>query len=64
MKIVNAIIITGTLALSANLLFAGDAEAGKTAFASKGCAGCHGAGGAAPAADNPKLAGKDAASIE
>ena len=64
MKIVNAIIITGALALSANASFAGDAEAGKSAFAAKGCSGCHGAAGAAPTPDTPKLAGKDAASIK
>jgi len=63
MKIVNAFMLTGALALSANPSFAGDAEAGKTAFATKGCAGCHGAGGAVPTSGTPKLAGKDAATI-
>ncbi|OUS18190.1 hypothetical protein A9Q88_01350 [Gammaproteobacteria bacterium 50_400_T64] len=64
MKTVNAIMLAGALALSANPSFAGDAEAGKTAFASKGCKGCHGAGGAAPTPGTPKLAGKDAATIK
>ena len=64
MKIVNAIMLAGALALSANPSFAGDTEAGKTAFATKGCAGCHGAGGAAPTSGTPKLAGQDAATIK
>jgi len=64
MKIVNAIMLTGALALSANPSFAGDAEAGKTAFSTKSCTGCHGAGGAAPTPGTPKLAGKDAATIK
>jgi len=64
MKVIQAIIITGALALSSNAAIAGDAEAGKTAFATKGCAGCHGAGGAAPTSGTPKLAGKDAITIK
>ena len=64
MKIVNTIIIAAALTVSASPSFAGDAAAGKTAFSTKGCSGCHGAGGAAPTAGTPKLAGKDAASIQ
>lgn len=49
------------------MLFAGsvhaDAAAGQSAYAAKGCIGCHGAGGVSVAAANPSLKGKDAAFI-
>ncbi len=64
MKTVNVIIMEGALALSANASFAGDAEAGKTTFIGKVCAGCHGAAGATQIPDTPKLTGEDAASIK
>ncbi|MBL4780715.1 MAG: cytochrome c [Porticoccaceae bacterium] len=64
MKILSTLLISGALALSANTALAGDAAAGKTTFATRGCVGCHGASGAAPTAGTPKLAGKDAATIK
>jgi len=43
---------------TAGLAVAGDAEAGKTVFASKGCVGCHGANGVSAVPTYPNLAGQ------
>ncbi|RLA45282.1 MAG: cytochrome c [Gammaproteobacteria bacterium] len=64
MRILNAMIVAASLTIAASPALAGDADAGKTTFDTKGCAGCHGAGGAAPTEGNPKLAGNDAATIK
>ena len=40
--------------------FAGDAEAGKAVFTSKGCVGCHGANGVSAVPMYPNLAGQKA----
>lgn len=40
-----------------------DAEAGKAAYASRGCIGCHGAGGVSVVTAYPSLKGKSAAYI-
>ena len=64
MRILNVMIVAATLAIATSPALAGDADAGKSTFATKGCAGCHGAGGAAPTEGNPKLVGKDAATIK
>ena len=37
-----------------------DAAAGQTAYASRGCIGCHGAGGVSVVAEYPSLKGKSA----
>lgn len=60
MKILNLTIIAISMMAVAGPLQAGDADAGQAAFSSKGCAGCHGAGGSAPTPGNPKLSGKGA----
>ncbi len=41
-----------------------DAAAGQSAYAAKGCIGCHGAGGKSMVATYPSLAGKDAAFVK
>ena len=64
MKILSILTISAVMALAAQPALAADADAGKAAFTSKGCAGCHGDGGAAPTPGNPKLAGKGAAAIK
>ncbi len=40
-----------------------DVAAGKTAYASRGCIGCHGAGGVSVVATYPSLKGKNAAFV-
>ncbi|MFT4608759.1 MAG: cytochrome c553 [Chitinophagales bacterium] len=40
-----------------------DVAAGQSAYAAKGCIGCHGAGGQSVVATNPVLKGRDAAFI-
>jgi len=40
-----------------------DAAAGQSAYAARGCIGCHGAGGVSVVTANPSLKGKDAAFI-
>ena len=68
MKILHTAVIAATLMLSTSAAVAGDAGAGKSAFSSKGCAGCHGADGGTPMMKMdppiPKLSGKDAAFIK
>jgi cytochrome c553 len=68
MKIINTAIIGISMMLAAVPAVAGDAAAGKSAFSSKGCAGCHGADGGTPMMKMdppiPKLAGKDAAFVK
>lgn len=44
-------------------LQAGDADAGASAFNSKGCMGCHGVSGKKPIANYPVIGGKPAAFI-
>ena len=44
MKLLSTIILASAVAFSGSAL-AGDAAAGQSAFAAKGCIGCHGAGG-------------------
>lgn len=46
------------LAGATGSVLAGDAEAGKTVFATKGCAGCHGPAGVSVAPMYPNLAGQ------
>lgn len=52
---VGALVLSG----AANLAVAGDAEAGKAVFASKGCVGCHGADGISAVPTYPNLAGQN-----
>ena len=68
MKLLHTAVITAFLILTASSAVAGDAGAGESAFKSKGCVGCHGAGGATPMAGTtpptPKLSGKGGAFIK
>lgn len=67
MKLINTAIITAALLIITVPAFAGDAIAGMSAYTSKGCIGCHGAGGGRPVTTTPptpKLAGKEAAYIK
>jgi len=61
MKFVAATICTLVLVLSGSAY--ADAAAGKSAYASKGCIGCHGAGAVSVVPTFPTLKGKDAAFI-
>lgn len=63
MKLVLTTIAGAALALASVQAIAGDAAAGEAAFNSKGCSGCHGAGGKSQVPTYPSLAGKDAAFI-
>ena len=54
-----SIILTSALAFSGHAL--ADAAAGQSAFAAKGCIGCHGAGGVSVVPAYPSLKGKDEA---
>jgi cytochrome c553 len=61
----NMTILTTLLlvAMTHTPLQAGDAGAGKSAFSSKGCLGCHGVSGKKPIANYPVVGGKPAAFI-
>ena len=59
----SSIILTSVLAFSGQAL-AGDAAAGQSAFAAKGCIGCHGAGGVSVVPAYPSLKGKDEAFVQ
>ncbi|MGB1110053.1 MAG: c-type cytochrome [Gammaproteobacteria bacterium] len=61
MKKLTVIFAALGIALASGSALAGDAAAGEAAFNGKGCAACHGAGGAAPTTPlYPKLAGQSA----
>lgn len=51
---IGAFVLSG----AASLAVAGDAEAGKTVYASKGCVACHGANGVSAVPTYPNLAGQ------
>ena len=57
-----SIILTSALAFSGHAL--ADAAAGQSAFAAKGCIGCHGAGGVSVVPAYPSLKGKDEAFVQ
>ena len=58
-----AIILTSLLAISGQVL-AGDVGAGRSAFAAKGCIGCHGAGGVSVVPAYPSLKGQTEAFVK
>lgn len=60
MKTVLTSIAALLLAGAAGSALAGDAEAGKTVYATKGCAGCHGPNGISAVPQYPNLAGQKA----
>jgi len=61
MKILSTVILATSLMASGAAM--ADAAAGKSAYAGKGCIGCHGAGGVSAIPTYPSLKGKDAAFI-
>ncbi len=63
MKLVSSIIFAAAMAASAQAM-AGDAAAGKAAYAAKGCIGCHGASGVSVVPTYPSLKGKDSAYVQ
>jgi len=63
MKLFSSVVLVSALAVSGQAL-AGDAGAGKSAYAAKGCIGCHGAGGVSMVPTYPTLKGKDAAFVK
>lgn len=60
MKMFHTAIIAACMTLSAAPAVAGDVAAGEAAYNSKGCSGCHGAGGHSQIPANPVLSGKGA----
>ena len=64
MKLVQTALLGAAMSLASVPAIAGDAAAGETAYNTKGCSGCHGAGGHSQLPANPVLAGKDAAFIK
>lgn len=67
MKLINTAIIATSMMIATTPVMAGDVVAGMSAYNSKGCIGCHGAGGGRPVTSTPptpSLAGKDAAFIK
>lgn len=63
MKLISSLILVSAVALSGQAL-AGDTNAGKSAYAAKGCIGCHGAGGKSVVPTYPSLAGKTEAFVK
>ena len=61
MKFVAAIVCLFAMVLSGAAY--ADVAAGKSAFAARGCIGCHGAGGVSVVPTYPSLKGKDAAFV-
>jgi cytochrome c553 len=59
----SAVLLASALVLSGQVI-AGDAAAGKSAYAAKGCIGCHGAGGKSVVPTYPSLGGKGVAFIK
>ena len=58
-KVVLALLFL-TSSAAAQTVLAGDVGAGQSAFASKGCIGCHGSAGKNPTGENPVIGGKSA----
>lgn len=63
MKLFSSIVLASVITVSGHA-FAGDAAAGKSAYAAKGCIGCHGAGGVSVVPTYPSLKGRDAAFVK
>lgn len=62
MKFVAMIVCSMSMMLSGTAY--ADAAAGQSAYAAKGCIGCHGVGGQSVIPTNPVLKGRDAAFIQ
>lgn len=63
MKLFSSLVLASFIAVSGQAL-AADAAAGKSAYAAKGCIGCHGAGGVSVVPTYPSLKGRDAAFVK
>lgn len=63
MKLFSTVVLASAMFMSGQAV-AGDAGAGKSAYAAKGCIGCHGAGGKSVVPTYPSLAGKDEAFVK
>jgi len=63
MKLFSTVVLVSAIAMSGQAV-AGDVAAGKSAFAAKGCIGCHGAGGVSVVPAYPSLKGKDEAFVK
>ena len=63
MKLLSSIVFVAAVGLSGQTL-AADVAAGKSAFAAKGCIGCHGANGVSVVPNYPSLKGRDAAFVK
>jgi len=63
MKKVLLTVVSAVSFMAAGSVMAGDAGAGKTAYAAKGCAGCHGAAGHSAVPNYPNLVGQHAAYV-
>jgi cytochrome c553 len=63
MKLFSTVVLASVIAVSGQAL-AGDAGAGKSAYAAKGCIGCHGAGGKSVVPTYPSLVGKGEAYVK
>ena len=61
MRVLSTVILASSLMLSGTAM--ADAAAGKSAYAAKGCIGCHGAGGVSSIPTYPSLKGKDSAFV-
>ncbi len=63
MNLLSTVMFASAIAISGQVL-AGDAGAGKSAYAAKGCIGCHGFGGVSTVPANPSLKGRDSAFVK
>lgn len=63
MKLFSSLVLASFIAVSGQAI-AADAAAGKSAYAAKGCIGCHGAGGVSVVPTYPSLKGRDAAFVK
>lgn len=62
MNLFSSVVLASALVVSSQV-FAGDVASGKSAFAAKGCIGCHGAGGVSVVPTYPSLKGRDEAFV-
>jgi cytochrome c553 len=62
MNLFSSVVLASALAVSSQVM-AGDVASGKSAFAAKGCIGCHGAGGVSVVPTYPSLKGRDEAFV-
>jgi cytochrome c553 len=63
MNLFSSVVLASALVVSGQV-FAGDVASGKSAFAAKGCIGCHGAGGVSVVPTYPSLKGRSEAFVQ